>query len=105
MIYTEEDILLNGALFEDEDQTIPLTLEDKQLSIIFIKTADNSTAFTITDDMIEKQDNTFAYIMNREHTIDLAGMYKLQVNIVQNNSVVKSFANKTITINKSKNVP
>lgn len=93
MIYSEEDIIVSGALWEDEAQSIPIPFDNKQLVVYVIKNNVDKIELTIPDNRITKVDNTYAFTLTKEETRILKGNYGLQFNLIENGSVVKSIIN------------
>lgn len=102
-IYNEEEIAISGALWEDEANTIPISFDGKQLIVFIIKSDSNQKILSITDEMITKVDNTYAFILQKDKTKDLIGNYRMQFNLIENGNVIKSIIS-GLTIKQSENV-
>lgn len=87
--YTEENIAIYGKLFEDAENTIPLSLEGKQLRFDFYKT-NSDMSFTIPDEHIIKIDNAYSFVIGKEVTSRYSGLFYMQISIIVNGTVVKS---------------
>lgn len=88
-IYTEENIAVYGEFFEDQANTIPITLEGKQLRFDFY-TINSDEHFTISDDQMIKIGNAYSFTIDKEITTRYTGTFYMQISIIVNGTVVKA---------------
>lgn len=103
MIYSEEDIAVRGDLWEDEAGTIPVSFNDKELIVFLIKSNTDEIVITVNNNEIEKIENSFAFILDGKVTKTLNGNYRMQFNLIENGSIIKSIIS-GLYIKKSKDV-
>ena len=102
MNYTGEQLLVKGALFKDDKKTIPMPIDDEEITIFLVRMSNNETELTIHHNQLTIENNEFSYIIPGSDTENMAGVFKAQMNVLKNNSVIKIVSAGTIIIKEAK---